>query len=70
MVLHSYIQSKWIRMFLFYCIRIVLFSGTCKQLPGLNLSSGELSDDEFNLLRNYLMESAYTAKEVFNVSSE
>jgi hypothetical protein len=57
-------------MFLFYCIRIFLFSGACKQLPGLSLSSGELSDDEFNLLRNYLMQSAYTAKEVFNVSSE
>ncbi|CAF3334252.1 unnamed protein product [Rotaria sp. Silwood2] len=44
-------------------------SGTCKQLPGLSLASGELSDDEFNFLLNYLMETAYAAKEVYNTTT-
>jgi hypothetical protein len=34
----------------------------------LSLSSGGLSDDEFKFLQNYLMETAYSTKEVYNVS--
>ena len=44
------------------------FSGACKEIPGVSLSNSELSDDEFDFLRNYLLESAYTTKEVYNVS--
>jgi hypothetical protein len=47
---------------------MLIFSGTCKELPGVSLLSGELSDDEFDFLCNYLLESAYTTKEVYNVS--
>jgi hypothetical protein len=66
MVQHLSIQSKIIRINNLF--KYFLFSGVCKQLPGLSLSSGELSDDEFEFLRNYLIESAYTSKEVYNVS--
>jgi hypothetical protein len=47
---------------------MLVFSGACKDIPGVNLLRGDLSDDEFDFLRNYLMETAYTTKEVYNVS--
>ncbi|CAF1322323.1 unnamed protein product [Adineta steineri] len=52
-----------------YGTTLVYPSGACKQLPGFNLSNGELTDDDFNFLRNYLMENAYTEKEVFNTTT-
>ena len=64
-----YIQSKRIMISLLLLhIELFLFSGTCKQLPGLSLLTSELSDDEFEFLRNYLIENAYNSKEVYNVS--
>ncbi|UJR31882.1 hypothetical protein I4U23_019356 [Adineta vaga] len=52
-----------------YGTTLVFPNGACKQLPGVNLSNGELSDDDFKFLQNYLMESAYTDKEVFNTTT-
>ena len=46
-----------------------MFSGACKQLPGLSLHTEELNDEEFQRLENYLIESAYNSKEVYNVRS-
>lgn len=45
------------------------FSGICKQLPGIRLTAGELTEDEFQQLRDYLMETAYGSNEVYNVSA-
>ncbi len=67
MGLHWSIQGKMIFDDLF---QLFVISGACKQLPGLNLSSGELTDEEFEFLRQYLIESAYTSKEVYNVRSK
>ena len=44
-----------------------MFSGACKQLPGLSLHTEDLNDEEFQRLENYLIESAYNSKEVYNV---
>jgi hypothetical protein len=67
MGLHWSIQGKMIFDDL---LQLFVISGACKQLPGLNLSSGELTDEEFEFLRQYLIESAYTSKEVYNVRSK
>ena len=55
---------------MFIGIYPITFSGVCKQLPGVSLASGDISDEDFYFLRNYLLESAYTSKEVYNVSDE
>lgn len=43
------------------------FSGSCKDLPGIVLEAGDLTDQEFKVLENYLLESAYSKNEVYNV---
>ena len=45
------------------------FSGVCKQLPAVRLTAGDLTDEEFRQLRDYLMETAYASNEVYNVSA-
>ncbi|CAF0878057.1 unnamed protein product [Adineta ricciae] len=52
-----------------YGTTMVYPNGTCKQLSGVSLKSSELSNDDFHFLQNYLMESAYTDKEVFNTTT-
>lgn len=47
--------------------RFPFSSGTCKQIPGLKLQNGDLPDEDFEFLRQYLLKSAYTDKEVYNV---
>ena len=43
-------------------------SGVCKQLPGISLQTGELNEEEFQCLRDYLIKKAYAKDEVYNVS--
>lgn len=66
---HWFIQGKTIQR-LDVHVTVFVISGVCKQLPGVSLASGDISDEGFHFLRNYLLESAYTTKEVYNVSHE
>ncbi|CAF4069048.1 unnamed protein product, partial [Rotaria magnacalcarata] len=50
-------------------ITMVYPNGVCKQLPGFSLTSGDLTDDEFKYLLDYLKETAYTEKEVYNTAT-